>query len=207
MGIVVEPVGAALLFDCYAPCSRSMAAAMHGAGFQGCVRDIDDLTAPELKDLLAEGLGVMVYQSAHGAGWVPSETLGNADGLRVVTKARAIGYAEGATIYNDIEGPITTATSHEIAAWANAKCDVVQKAYWKDGEYIGYGTPLTPAELFHLFKATSYWHSGSNVADVETRGYAMRQVIMDIMYLGQRIDVNLAQPDKLRGCPYWMRSS
>jgi hypothetical protein len=207
MPIVVEPVGAAILFDCFAPVTRSEAAAMRACGFMGVVRCLDTLTAPELQDLLAEDLGVLVYQAAHGGPWSPTATLGQADGVRAVAKAKAVGYGLGATIYNDLEDCVLTCTAADVAGYANAKFDVVEQGGWHQGEYIGFNVPVTSAQLYSMFHSKTYWHSGSNVPDVATRGYAMRQWLMDITYRGMRIDLSLAEPDKLGGSPYWMRAA
>jgi hypothetical protein len=210
---IVEPVPDALLFDTDAPCTLATLLALRVVGFQGGIRtvtcdgapDPSDLTAREVADFMAAGLGLMVYQRVRDPGWIPSAALGTADAAVFVAKASAAGYLVGASAWDDLEG--IGGSDVATIAYANAKAARLKAAQRPPGEYIGDDVPLTGGQLFTSLIAPCYWRSLSDVPDVQTRGYAMRQIAEDVLIAGTLVDVNFATADRLGGRPFWMRNA
>jgi hypothetical protein len=210
---IVEPVPDSLLFDTDQPCSLSQLLALKAIGFQGGIRtvttsdapDPSDITAREVQDFMAAGLGLMLYQRPRNPGWSPSGLLGNADAEVFIDKARAAGYLPGGSTWDDLEG--VGGTGAATIAYVNAKAAAMKTAPFAPGDYIGANVPLSGDELFHELLVTAYWRSISQVPDIPTRGYVMRQIAENVSVAGVLVDVNLATADRLGGRASWMRSA
>lgn len=213
MNPIVEPVPDALLFDTESPCSLGLLLALKAVGFQGGIRtvtvdpaaDPTDITAQEIANFMAAGLGLMLYQRVRDPGWLPSATLGKADAEVFAAKAARAGYLAGASAWDDLEGIGGSASA--TIAYANEKAADLKAARYVPGDYVGDDVPLTGDELFHELVVTCYWRSLSNVPDVATRGYAMIQIAENVPVAGTIVDVNLARADLLGGRPFWMRNA
>ena len=109
---IIEPVPDALLFDTDVPCTNAQLQALAAVGFRGGVRtvtfnrapDPSDVTAREVADFMAAGLGLMLYQRVRNPGWLPSGALGRADAEVFVAKATGAGYLAGGSAWDDLEG-------------------------------------------------------------------------------------------------------
>ena len=209
---LVEPVPDALLFDTDEPCSLGQLLALRAVGFLGGIRtvtfnpapDPSDVTAKEVANFMAAGLGLMLYQRVRNPGWLPSATLGKADAEVFLAKASAVGYLAGGSVWDDLEG-IGGNTGATIA-YANEKATDLKTTY-APGDYVGDDVPLTGDELYHDLVASCFWRSVSHVPDITTRGYALIQVAENVPVAGVMIDISLARADKLGGRAFWMRSS
>lgn len=213
MNRIVEPVPDAIIFDASTPCSLNQLLALKAIGFRGGVRtvttgaaaDPSDVTAAEVEDFMAAGLGLMLYQRPRNPGWLPTEDLGRADAAVFLAKATRAGYMQSATAWDDIEG--VGGSRDATIAYANAKAADVGAGGYGPGEYVGFEVPLTGYELRHSLTIPCYWRSVSNVPDVEGRGYAMVQVAENVTVAGVLVDISVARADRLGGRPRWMRSA
>jgi hypothetical protein len=214
MNPIVEPAPDALLFDTDMPCSLEQLLALRAAGFRGGIRtvtvgketDPSDITAQEVENFMAAGLGLMLYQRPRSPGWLPSGTLGKADAEIFIAKATAAQYGLGASTWDDLEG-LGGSNKGAVVEYANAKADDMKAAKFLPGCYVGFRVPLTGAELFRDLVVTCYWRGLSQVPDVGERGYCMIQVAENVSVAGVVVDVNLARADKLGGRAHWMRNA
>lgn len=212
MNPIAEPVPDALLFDTDERCSLGQLLALRAAGFLGGIRtvtfnpapDPSDITAAEVGDFMAAGLGLMVYQRVRNPGWLPSAQLGAADAQVALAKVGVAGYLATASLWDDLEG--VGGDGSATVAYVNAKVTAILAKY-APGEYIGFDVPLTGDELFHELFTHCYWRSGSIVPDVTTRGYALVQIAANVVVAGMKVDVSVATADKLGGRARWMRSA
>jgi hypothetical protein len=210
---LVEPVPDALLFDTDTPCSLAHLLALKAVGFRGGIRtvtvdaapDPSDITAQEVRDFMAAGLGLMLYQRVRNPGWIPSADLGKRDAEVFVQKSQRAGYLQSASAWDDLEG-IRGAADTAIA-YANEKAASLKTAKYAPGDYVGFDVPLTGDQLFQDLIVSCYWRSLSNVPDVATRGYAMLQIAVNVRVAEIGLDVNLVCADRLGGRPFWMRNA
>lgn len=212
MSAVVEPVPDCFLLDTDQKLPRSAMQAALSAGAKGLIRYVglgtqpgaEDIDAAELEEAMSLGLGVMLVQHVRFEGWHPSSLMGETDGIVACRHAKAAGYLEGASLWNDLEGILGTAG--ETIDYANAKFAEVQKQGFLQGEYVGFQVPLDGHALFHGLRSKAYWRSLSQVPEVETRGYCMLQM-GGIVLGGVEYDLDFHQSDKLGGRAMWMRSA
>jgi len=213
MNPIVEPVPDSLLFDTSQRCSAAQLLALRAAGFRGGVRtvtfsaapDPSDITAAEVEDFMAAGLGLMVYQRVRNPGWLPSAALGEADAVVSLAKVAAAGYLAGGSLWDDLEG--IGGVGGATVEYANAKAGAVKAAGYAPGEYVGFEVPLTGEQLFRDLAASCYWRAPGNIPDVEGRGYALVQVAENVPVAGVLVDVSVARADRLGGRASWMRNS
>jgi hypothetical protein len=212
MPAIVEPVPDCFLLDTDQKLSRSAMQAALNCGAKGLIRYIglgmnpgaEDIDAEELSDAMFMGLGVMLVQHVRFEGWHPSALMGETDGTVACRHAKAAGYLEGASLWDDLEGIL--GTGQETVAYANAKFSEVEKQGFLQGEYVGFQVPLDGHQLFSNLHARSYWKSLSNVPEVVTRGYCMLQM-GGIVLGGVDYDLDFHQADKLGGRAMWMRGA
>jgi glycoside hydrolase-like protein len=213
MSRTIEPVPDALIFDTDQRCSLAQLRALRAVGFRGGVRtvtfseatDPSDLTAQEVDDFMAAGLGLMVYQRVRYPGWLPSGALGAADAGVALAKVAAAGYLAGGSLWGDLEG--IGGTGSATVEYANTKDRAIAGGGYHPGEYVGFEVPLTGQDLFRSLLADCYWKSFSHVPDVEERGYAIEQIAENVLVAGVLVDVSVARADKLNGRARWMRDS
>jgi hypothetical protein len=115
------------------------------------------------------------------------------DPLHTLARLATLKIPDHATVWLDIEGtnldPTTIKT--KINTWASA----VQIAGYEAGLYVGAGTPLNQDELWAL-RVTRYWHSLSDVPKVSRRGYCVRQLRPnDVFVDGIDVDVDVVEYD------------
>lgn len=168
-----------------------------GIAFVG--RYLENLTAQEIAICHSVDLGIVLIGEAHPAEqWTPTATLGSADGLRLVTKTRGLSIPGGGRIWCDLETPIATATSADVALYAKGWCDVVNASF-DGGGYVGAGIPCTPQQLY-LLPFHGYWHSLSNVQPVANVDYQQIQLFptttLQLPTGPLEVDLNIVQQDK-----------
>ena len=209
---IIEAVPDALIFDTEFPCPLAQLLALKAMGFRGGVRtvtvekasDPSDITAKEVENFMAAGLGLMLYPRPRNPGWLPSAALGKADAGVFVAKATAAKYMPGGSTWDDLEG--IGGNGAATVAYANEKAVDMKAARFFPGDYVGFDVPLTGDELFHDLVVTCYWRSVSDVPDVTSRSYAMVQVAENVRVAGTVVDISVVRADKLGGRPYWMRN-
>lgn len=212
MNLIVESVpDGALLVDAYAPFTeadldRLTAATWNGRTPVGCIRDLDTFTLDERDRILARGWGVMTYGTALNDSMAhPCATFGQRDGLRAVTKLRALEFPTGPTHGLDVEGPFR-APAEAVAEYVNAAWDVV-RVQTELGLYRGWGINMTPAQLFEMLRVALYWKSAPKMPDTGTRGDALVQLVENITLAGVRVDLDEHKVDKLGGSFHWLRGT
>lgn len=213
MNAITEPVPDALIFDASTPCSLAQLVALKAVGFRGGVRTVttdpaahpSDITAAEVADFMAAGIGLMLYQRPRNPGWLPTAALGKADAEVFAAKAARANFLAGASAWDDLEGIGGSGSS--TVAYANEKAQGLKGAGLSPGAYVGFDVPLTGDELFRDLVVSAYWRGVSDVPDVATRGYTVVQVAANVLVAGVLVDVNVVRADKLGGRPFWMRAA
>jgi hypothetical protein len=161
------------------------------------MRYLENLTPSELAGILSTGLGVTLVGESPPNGWIPTAIRGSSDGLREVTKARALSIPNGITITCDLEG--MGGTSQDTIDYSRAWCDIVQHAQDIAACYVGSGVPLTPTQLFQL-PFTRYIHSLSNVQQVAVVDYCVVQLFpttnLGLPTGALPVDLQVVQQDK-----------
>ena len=210
---IAEPVPDGLIFDTEEALSLGQLLALRAAGFLGGIRtvtftdapDPSDITAREVSDFMSAGLGLMIYQRVRSPGWLPSALLGSSDAAVALRKLAVANYLETCSLWDDLEG--IGGSDASTVAYANAKTRALLAAKRFPGEYVGFDVPLTGAQLYHELAATCYWRSTSDVPDVDIRSYALRQVAVDVLVAGCKVDISVASADRMGGRARWMRAA
>jgi hypothetical protein len=183
MKVVEIPFGA-VGFDCLSPLSAVRARDLSEfvlpgtrTGFTFTERYLDNLSLVELAGILDTGLGCSFISEARISGW--SDITGAADGIRAVTKAKALQLPTGGPLRLhlgcDMEGMVGCSPAN-AKAYASDKgfCGPPEAGGFASQGYIGDSVPLTPEELY-LLPFTAYWRSLSNVQQVAGCDYQMWQ--------------------------------
>src|SRR5208337_669466 len=188
-------------FDCYEPLSQAaldvLARASYGGEtFHFVVRYVENLTVPAIENILDRQLGLMTVgvaptDSMHA----PSAIYGSRDGLRAVTKLRALGVLKGVTHSLDVEGEVG-ASKEQVILYVNSAFDVVA-TQTEMSCYDGWADPLSAAELYQDLKATRYWASSPKATAPAVRGFGLVQEAENVKIGGYEIDVNRHHIDGL----------
>jgi hypothetical protein len=212
-GSVEQSPAGALGFDTDTELSASNAQAFVQSGFKFVIRYLSlsepeeegDLSTAEAADILNSGLALMAVQHAPDPGWTPTESLGSEYGAAAVANAQAVGLPGGMNIWLDLEGIADVASSFDVIAYCNAWFAEMSAAGYVPGLYVGADAILDGEELYYALSVEHYWQSGSEVPDVEVRGYCMVQTIDDAYEIdGCAYDQDIAQADKLGNTPMWL---
>ena len=177
--------------------------AAHGMSF--AVRYLPSLTVEEVATITGWGLGLMGCAYSRKEGWVPSKELGALDGTATVRQALALGFPQGATLWLDLEGCAGPAWA--TAAWVDEWAMLVRNAGYIAGLYVGANPGgLNSASLWELH-VQRYWHSCSQVPNVDRCGYCMVQLSPPNTKVGDvHVDVDVIQQDYLERLPTWVVS-
>ena len=184
----VVPVGARLV-DCVTALTDTSAAELRRAGVDGAIRYLGSVTAEEMADITAAGLGALVVTYAD-----------RFDGSTALAELTAIGYPAGATVWLDVEGLGAKLEASVIVGEINAWARVVQGAGYLAGLYVGANALLTSAELTALL-VTRYWRGMSRIRDradapaEPASGYCMAQLYPTTTIAGVSVDVDFAGHD------------
>jgi hypothetical protein len=192
--------------DCVTVLTLATATALRADGAEFAVRYLNALSSLEKGAILASGMAIQVVGGySLRPGWSPSSGHGSSAGLDAVRLARALGLPAGLTVWYDLEGWVGPSQNavDDVNAWA----DVVVKAGYEPGLYVGYADrPLTPDQLWGL-AVVRYWHSCSIVPNVSRRGYCMIQEAPPNQVLaGVQVDRDRVQADLLGDVPHWLES-
>jgi glycoside hydrolase-like protein len=214
VGIVASASAGSIGFDTDTALSSDTASQFADDGFVFCVRylslstpqDDGDLSYLEATAILGAGLALMPVQHVLEPGWMPSARLGDLQGAAAAANAQEVGFPAGVNVWLDLEGVGIDASSDDVIAYCNAWFDHVAAAGFLPGLYVGADCGLTGDQLFWDLACKSYWQSGSDVPDVDQRGYQMVQRITtepDVEN-GVAIDCDLTLVDDLGGSPTWL---
>ena len=187
--------------DTYEPLSLAaldvLARASYGGeAFHFIIRCLETLTVPERDNILEREFGLMTYGAAmNDSMHAPSAIYGARDGLRAVTKLRALGILKGVTHSLDVEGEVG-ASKEDVILYSNAAFDVLST--WPEpGQYDGWGDPLSAAELYEDLKVRRYWASSPKTTPPAVRGFGLIQEVENVSIGGYKIDINRHHIDGL----------
>jgi hypothetical protein len=198
-------------FDINSVLTAAAAAGFKNAGYDFCIRYIPrtanlingNLTNAEALHILNAGLALMVVQHVALPGWVPTAVLGKEYGSYAVFYAENyVGLPLGVNIWLDLEEVANTAPPMDVIAYCEAWYTEVKTAGYEPGIYVGYGTRLTPRQLYNDLSFSHYWraYNGSQVA---TRGFQLLQKTQKAVN-GFMIDPNVTQNDALGDTVMWI---
>lgn len=209
MNLSVQPARAgARGIDCITVLNPTSAARLRAAGIDFVVRYLGTLGPQERDAILGSGMALLVVGYSRKPGWSPTGALGAQDGAAAVVHAGQAGLPVGMHLFCDLESPARSATADDCIAYVNAWSAAVRAAGYRTGLYVGYGLPLTAAQLFHALEVDCYWHSCSQVPDVEVRGYALVQdAHANQVLAGVQVDVDTLKADNLGGVPCWLEAA
>lgn len=170
------------------------------------VRYVEQLTAGEVALITDAGLGLVTVSFSRAVGWMPSAGLGTGDGNVHVLKLLQLDIPKGTHTFLDLEG--MSGTAADTIAFAEAWGAVVEAAGYIPGVYVGAGITLTGAQLYALNNIHAYWHSCSEVPEVETCGYLMYQLfppdqIIKVGTTTLEVDIDMVQGDRLGRSLVW----
>jgi hypothetical protein len=170
----------------------------YGAG--GIILYPETITPQHVTNALTAELGVMFVRSCRSGGWLPTALMGSDDGLATAAKVKLLcGGLMGATIAWDDEGP--GGTEDDEIAYCNAFSAAVVSEHAADAGYIGAGTRMTSATLYHSLQTSSYWKSCSQVPTPDVRGWCMIQSYPpNQIVCGHQVDIDKTQLDQLGEC-------
>jgi hypothetical protein len=173
------------------------------AGVQFVGRYLGSLVSSEVALILSFGMAVTPIIYAHKEGWHPTIQLAQTDGAGAVTNAKAAEILPGATIWIDIEGISVQATTVDIIDYVNTVANILTKAGFIAGLYVGAGFPLNGTQLYKLLVVTRYWKSQSKLLIDSTNqlvaepdcGWVMYQMYPEQVLDGEQVDYNMTQND------------
>jgi hypothetical protein len=212
-GSVEQSPSGVLGFDTDTGLSASTAQAFVENGFKFVIRYLSltqpeeegDLSAAEAEDILNSGLALMAVQHVPYPGWTPTESLGGEYGSAAAANAQALGLPGGMNIWLDLEGIADGTSSSDVIDYCNAWFAAVSGAGYVPGLYVGTDAILDRQQLYYDLSVEYYWQSGSEVPEVEVRGYCMVQTISDAFEIdGCIYDQDVIQADNLGNTPMWL---
>lgn len=211
--MVVKQAVAGNAFDVNQILNATQAKSFADAGYTACIRYIPrnaallagNLTGEEIDILLEQNLSVGVVQHCAIPGWLPSAGLGNLYGSFAAQYAIEIGLPKGMQLWLDLETPSATATTEACIAYANAWFSAVQGGGYLPAVYVGYGLPLSPAQLHDDLSCKAYWRA-YNGPDVAGRGYCIVQHTAKVLN-GVSFDPNTVAADNDGGMPMFLSNS
>ena len=201
-------------FDVNQPLSAGQAQDLQNAGYAFCIRYIprtaklvrNNLTNAEALNILNAGLALMAVQHVALPGWAPTVALGTAYGNYAATYAQqTVGLPQGLNIWCDLEEVAEGSAAADVIAYCQAWYAAVDTAGYIPGLYVGYGTGLTPQQLYSSLSFKHYWRA-YNGPLVATRGYQLLQKT-EVTVNGITIDPNITQNDNLGGAVLWLAAS
>jgi hypothetical protein len=212
--MTVKPAQPGTGFDLNQPLTASMAAQFKSAGNAFAIRYIPrtaalvkgNLTAGEIEIILGAGLNLMAVQHCALPGWEPNAALGGQYGQYAATYSQSIGLPAGMNIWLDLEGVGPLVKAEDVIAYCEAWFTAVSAAGYIAGLYIGFGSGLTPKELYDLKGVEHYWSAYNYTDGLPTRGFQIKQHDQQSLN-GIQYDPNTLQADQLGGLPVWLSPS
>ncbi len=196
-------------FDVDNRLDAGQAAAFKKNGFNFCIRYLPrtsalvagNLSLAEVELILGAGLALMAVQHCPMPGWQPTAPLGKAYGQYAGQYAAEIGLPAGMNIWLDLEGVSNGAGAQDVIDYCHCWFDAVAAHGFIPGIYCGYGTGLTPFQLYELpFK--HYWKA-YNGPYLPGRGYQIVQETVKLLE-GISFDPDFIVADKMGDLPLWL---
>ena len=222
-GIIAVATPGAQGFDSDTTIVAGTANALFGAGFRFALRYLSrtepqnpsDLSTAEARTILSAGLALMAVQHCPHPGWSPSAALGRQYGQAAAHNAAAVGlpFAStgagsglGVSLWLDLEGVASWATTADTIDYCNAWAGAVEDAGFLPGLYVGANQPLSGNELYWRLRVKTYWKSASTVPALPYRGYQMVQALAPSPVTAVAVDRNVIMADDFDGLPQWFTS-
>ena len=193
MKIVPCPPGARGA-DMVSTLTPAHATALRNAGLSYVVRYLGGLSAPEMQDILASGLGLQLVTYSRAPGWRPTAEMGSADGALDVLRLGELGVAEGMLVWIDLEGAHSGSVT-DVARWLDARSRCLVDAGYLAGVYVGDSCVLNGAELYARPHVTRYWRAFNSGIPEPQCGWCQLQSQPNTMLAGVLVDHDVAQAD------------
>lgn len=211
-GAIASAAPGAQGFDADTALTAATGAALRATGFQFAIRYLSrttpqnpgDLSPAEGRLILGAGLALMAVQHCPRPGWAPTSALGRQYGDAAIRNAAAAGLPVGISLWLDLEGVASYATSADTIAYVNQWAAVVAAAGYTAGLYVGANQPLTGEELYWRLRVKQYWRSASIVPDIPYRGYCLAQALAPSPVDGISLDRDVVMADVFGGLPTWL---
>jgi hypothetical protein len=202
--IVEESIPFALGVDTVMELSTQSCRVLVREGIHFAVRYLGRVTPDEVGRILCSGLAFMPVTTSRGHGWVPSKTLGLADGVNALGYLSTLGIPKGCTVWLDLEG--CSGPAEATAAWVNAWSWSMRDAGYEAGLYVGSNPGGLDSEaLWKLPSTTRYWRSCSRVPEPANRGWCMQQLKpWNYRYGNLTVDFNVIENDYFGDRPKWV---
>jgi hypothetical protein len=159
---VYEAVPGSKAFDTTSHITPEDARHLKAAGFDVALLYAEMLSAEDLVNCTAAGMGVAFTIEGLSETTTPSAELGARMARSAIDRVRSMGVPVGATYSADLEGDHRA--WDEWIAFANAAAGVINAGADLSCGYIGEGMGLTSAELYAL-GVHRYWRGMSRVVD------------------------------------------
>lgn len=170
----------------------------------------NDITENEMTVLTSAGLGVMLVQHVELPGWNPQRALGVEYGANAAQFADDARYPKGATLWCDLESVNENASASAVIEFCNAWYAEVAARGYEPGLYVGYGSGLTPTQLYSKLKFKRYWSAYNLNSDQfpAVRGVQMKQLPYPGPHnvpVGFEYDVDVIHADAMGDTPTMAR--
>lgn len=165
---------------------------------------------PQFKAVLDAGLAFMPVTLGMKHDVKLTKPLGHNYGGTTVKQCQSLGLPLETTVWLDLEGcPPEPAN---IIAYVKAWTDVVARANYMPGLYVGAGAQLTGKELYSL-PVVRYWESLSKETDRNGQiaepncGWCMAQLYPSVQLGNFLVDYNFIQKDFRGRLPNWVEAT
>jgi hypothetical protein len=158
-----------------------------------------DLDLVESTTITNSGLWLLSVQHGRSSGW--SAQAGASDGAAAAINHLGAGLPVDSTLSCDLESQGMTLTQAEDygSRWFES---ATSEGCTSLELYVGAGVPLSSSELYHKLPFRLYWHSGSDVPDVDRRGYATFQLLpFEQVVAGVSLDLVVIASDRFGNRP------
>jgi len=208
----VKPAPAgAMGFDVNHVLTADQALDFKNAGYNFCIRYVPrtaalapgNLTNAEALSILAAGLALMPVQHVSLAGWKPTTNLGTMYGNFAATWcAQTVKLPKGMNVWCDLEEVADGSPAQDVVSYCQAWYNAVHAAGYVPGLYVGYGTGLTPDQLYNDTSFQHYWRA-YNGGQVTTRGFQLLQKT-ELTLHGITFDPDVTQLDHEGDAALWL---
>lgn len=211
-------------FDANRHITPELASSLHAAKYRFAARYVRrtekhdyDLTVPEVQAILGGQLGLIIVQHVAPEGWIPSlrrsmalprwlpsASKGVIYGQTAVDEVRALGLPPLTPVFCDLEGVDSHSSPALVITYCNNWYDVVAKAGFTPGLYVGWSPGLNGEQLYSKLRFSHYWGAYNFDVVPAKRGYQMKQFAAkkaDLVpgFTNQDFDVDYTMADQLGG--------
>jgi hypothetical protein len=180
--MTVKPAQPGNGFDCNTPLTPASAKVFRDQGMEFAIRYLPRtpalipgcLTKAERDIILAAGLALSAVQHCPLPGFTPSGALGLEYGQYAGKYGGEIELGMFMNIWLDLEGVASGTPAQDVIDYCTQWFDQVQAADFVPGLYVGYGSGLTPKQIYDL-PFQHYWKAYNYDDGVPERGFQLIQ--------------------------------